>query len=261
MEINKKKEKGVVIVSVSGRIDAITAPDFEKNLAEVIGTGEKTFLIRMDQLEYISSAGLRSILAIAKMLKAREGTLAFSELRGPVKDVFKISGFGSIFNSLRYRGRRPETILIVFMDDNAQHIVVPAHMKSLQKTITFVSSFAKGQGFDPQRLNEIELCVEEVLVNIFAYAYPGAPGEVEISCRSGPEGALTIEIVDSGIPFNILSTDDPDISLNIDERHVGGLGIYFVKQLMDRVEYRRENNKNFLSMTNFSTTTRQLVDK
>jgi serine/threonine-protein kinase RsbW len=139
------------------------------------------------------------------------------------------------------------------MDDNVKNIVVPAQLESLQKSIAFVSSFTRELGFDPRRLSEIELCVEEVLVNIFNYAYPGEPGEVEISCCSGPEGALTIEIVDSGIPFNILSSDDPDISLNIDERHIGGLGIYFVKQLMDRVEYRRENNMNILSMINYAT--------
>ena len=97
MEINKKKEKDVLVVSVSGRIDAVTAPDFEKNLSESIGDGEKTFLIKMNQLEYISSAGLRSILAIAKVLKTRESKMIFSGLQGPVKDVFKISGFGSIF--------------------------------------------------------------------------------------------------------------------------------------------------------------------
>ncbi|HNY73555.1 MAG TPA: STAS domain-containing protein [Syntrophales bacterium] len=97
MEINKKKEKDVLIVSVSGRIDAVTAPDFEKNLMESIGAGEKTFLLAMDHLEYISSAGLRSILAIAKVLKTKEGKLVFAGLQGPVKDVFKISGFGSIF--------------------------------------------------------------------------------------------------------------------------------------------------------------------
>ena len=97
MEINKRKEKDVVVVSVSGRIDAVTAPDFEKNLSESIGDGEKTFLIKMNQLEYISSAGLRSILAIAKVLKTKEGKMVFSELHGPVKDDFKISGFGSIF--------------------------------------------------------------------------------------------------------------------------------------------------------------------
>lgn len=97
MEISKKKEKDVLVVSVSGRIDAVTAPDFEKNLSESIVAGEKTFLIKMNQLEYISSAGLRSILAIAKVLKTKEGKMVFSELHGPVKDVFKISGFGSIF--------------------------------------------------------------------------------------------------------------------------------------------------------------------
>jgi len=116
-------------------------------------------------------------------------------------------------------------------------------------------------GFDSRRLSEIELCVEEVLVNIFNYAYPGEPGEVEISCHSAPEGTLTIRIVDSGIPFNILSSDDPDISLSIDERHIGGLGIYFVKQLMDRVEYHRENNKNVLSLINKGNAVSRPVDK
>ncbi|HOF04916.1 MAG TPA: STAS domain-containing protein [Syntrophales bacterium] len=98
MEINKKREKDVLIVSVKGRIDAVTAPDFEKNLMDFIGAGEKIFLLDMKQLEYISSAGLRSILAIAKVLKTKEGKLVFAGLQGPVKDVFKISGFGSIFN-------------------------------------------------------------------------------------------------------------------------------------------------------------------
>ncbi|MCK9391725.1 MAG: ATP-binding protein [Syntrophales bacterium] len=147
------------------------------------------------------------------------------------------------------------------MDDNVQNIVVLAHLSSLQKSVAFVSSFTRNLGFDPRRLSEIELCVEEVLVNIFNYAYPGESGEVKISCRSGSEGTLTIEIVDSGIPFNILSSDDPDISLNIDERHIGGLGIYFVKQLMDRVEYRRENNKNILSLINNSAIVSRPVDK
>ena len=147
------------------------------------------------------------------------------------------------------------------MDDNVQSIVVPAHLNSLQKSVAFVSSFTRKLWFDSRRLSEIDLCVEEVLVNIFNYAYPGEQGEVEISCRSGPEGTLTVKIVDSGIPFNILSSDDPDISANIDERHIGGLGIYFVKQLMDRVEYRRENNKNILSLINNSAAVSRPVDK
>ena len=97
MEINTKKDQNIVIVSLKGRMDAVTSPDFEKSLSERIAAGESNFLINLGHLEYISSAGLRSILTIAKLLKAKDGKILFAGLRGPVKDVFNISGFGAIF--------------------------------------------------------------------------------------------------------------------------------------------------------------------
>jgi len=97
MEIQSKKEKGGLVVTVKGRIDAVTAPDFEKTLSEWIAAGETIMVVNLSALDYISSAGLRSILAIAKILKAKGGRMMFACLTGTVKDVFKISGFGSIF--------------------------------------------------------------------------------------------------------------------------------------------------------------------
>jgi len=97
MEIQTRKEKNAVIVSVKGRMDAVTAPEFEKNLSDLIAKGENTFLLNFSGLEYISSAGLRSILATAKKLKEKEGKILFAGLHGPVEEVFKISGFHSIF--------------------------------------------------------------------------------------------------------------------------------------------------------------------
>jgi anti-anti-sigma factor len=97
MEIQVTKEKDTVVVTVKGRIDAVTAPEFEKQLADQMAAGEKMFLLNFSGLEYISSAGLRSILVTAKQLKAKEGKLFFAELQRTVKDVFKISGFGSLF--------------------------------------------------------------------------------------------------------------------------------------------------------------------
>ncbi|MHB8771050.1 MAG: STAS domain-containing protein [Syntrophales bacterium] len=97
MEIATKKQGGAMVVSVTGRIDAVTAPEFEKGLSAVIAAGDTVLLLDMNGLEYISSAGLRSILSTAKQLKAKEGKMLFAGLKGPVKDVFKISGFGSIF--------------------------------------------------------------------------------------------------------------------------------------------------------------------
>jgi anti-anti-sigma factor len=97
MEISVRKEKNVSVVSVTGRMDAVTAPEFEKNLSELMSKGEKKFLVNLAGLEYISSAGLRSILVIAKQSKAGQGEVIFFGLRGPVEEVFKISGFHSIF--------------------------------------------------------------------------------------------------------------------------------------------------------------------
>jgi anti-anti-sigma factor len=97
MEITWRKAQRAMIVSVQGRIDAVTAPDFEKRLLELMGQGEGVILLDFSPLEYISSAGLRSILAVAKTLKTKDGQILFFGLQGPVKDVFKISGFGSIF--------------------------------------------------------------------------------------------------------------------------------------------------------------------
>ena len=103
MEIETAKEKNTVVVSVKGKIDAVTAPEFEKVLADLIAQGENAFLLNFGGVEYISSAGLRSILSTAKQLKPKSGNILFCGLKGPVKDVFKISGFGTIFKIFETR--------------------------------------------------------------------------------------------------------------------------------------------------------------
>jgi len=97
MEIQTAKEKNAMVVFVQGKMDAVTAPEFEKAISNLIAQGENFFLFNFSGLEYISSAGLRSILAAAKQLKPKGGNILFSGLKGPVKSVFKISGFGSMF--------------------------------------------------------------------------------------------------------------------------------------------------------------------
>ena len=94
--IDAGREKNAVIITVKGRMDAVSAPDFEKKLGDWIDEGEKNFIVDLGELDYISSAGLRSILATAKKLKAVNGQLLLSALKDVVKEVFDISGFSSI---------------------------------------------------------------------------------------------------------------------------------------------------------------------
>jgi anti-sigma regulatory factor (Ser/Thr protein kinase) len=59
---------------------------------------------------------------------------------------------------------------------------------------------------------------------------------------------LIIEIIDSGIPFDITSLPDPNITADADQRKIGGLGAFLIKKMVDEVRYRRENNRNILSL-------------
>ncbi|MBC8420467.1 MAG: STAS domain-containing protein [Pseudomonadota bacterium] len=93
---NTGKNKDCLIVTVEGRMDAVTAPEFERCLKEWIDEGETLFIVDFGGLDYISSAGLRSILTIAKSLKLKKGQIALSALRSTVKEVFEISGFSTI---------------------------------------------------------------------------------------------------------------------------------------------------------------------
>jgi anti-anti-sigma factor len=98
MEIDVKKEGKAVIISLTGRMDAVSAPQFDKTVDDFMEQGETCILIDFKALEYISSAGLQSVLALAKRLELMNGTVILSDLTGAVKEVFEISGFSSIFS-------------------------------------------------------------------------------------------------------------------------------------------------------------------
>lgn len=97
MELRNQKQDKFFIVKVSGRMDAISAPEFEKSCLEWIRQGESTLLVDLTELEYMSSAGLRSILVVGKKLKSVGGSLSFSSLAPTVAHVFSISNFASMF--------------------------------------------------------------------------------------------------------------------------------------------------------------------
>ncbi len=103
MEFESNKQEEALIIKIKGRMDAITSPEFEKECSKWIDGGESLLVVDLEGLEYISSAGLRSILSAAKSLKAKQGEMRFCNLTGMVQEVFSISGFASmfsIFNSL-----------------------------------------------------------------------------------------------------------------------------------------------------------------
>lgn len=92
MEITTHPHDHAIVMAVTGRLDAITAPDFEREGATYTGV---KLALDLAGLEYVSSAGLRSILALAKQLKTTGGALVLYNVTGLVKEVLEMSGFDS----------------------------------------------------------------------------------------------------------------------------------------------------------------------
>lgn len=95
---------------------------------------------------------------------------------------------------------------------------------------------------------KIRLSVEEIAENIVNYAYNNGNGFVEITTTLDEAGMLTISFKDAGVPFNPLEKEDPDITLGLEERPVGGLGIFICKKMMDSVSYVFEDGCNNFTM-------------
>ena len=128
-------------------------------------------------------------------------------------------------------------------------ITLPARIDSLPRGLALVVACVTAAGFPPRRALEIELAVEEALANICLYAYPDSSGEVEVRCTQDETRHLLIELIDSGIPFNMLARPAPDCTLDAAQRPLGGLGIPLIRALMDDATYHREGTRNILRLT------------
>ena len=123
----------------------------------------------------------------------------------------------------------------------------------LEQLAQVVEAFGARHSSRKKVVFDLHLALEEVFTNVVSYAYEGgAPRPVVVRLtRAGEE--LRVEVEDEGHPFNPLELAPPDLSRPLEERSVGGLGIFLVRQAMDTLEYRREDGRNVLVMTRRAT--------
>ena len=133
-----------------------------------------------------------------------------------------------------------------------EKITVEAVLDNLQMVIDFATEHLEERDCPMKISMQIELVVEEIFVNIANYAYQPDIGSATF-CMEFEENpsAVLMTFIDSGKPYNPLEKIDPDTSLAIEERDVGGLGIFLVKKNVDKISYKYENSKNILIMKKF----------
>ena len=127
--------------------------------------------------------------------------------------------------------------------------IFPAKIETLSQVISFVEETLENYECSIKAQTAICVAVEEIFVNVANYAYGDGVGDVTISIGFDKESRMvTLRISDKGVPFNPLNNADPDITLSVEEREIGGLGIYITKKTMDVVNYAFENEENILTM-------------
>ena len=125
----------------------------------------------------------------------------------------------------------------------------PAKTEVLSDVLGFVDQMLDSFECSMKIQTAVCVAIEEVFVNVANYAYGEGSGDVTLEIGFDEASRdVTFRLSDQGVPFDPLKKPDPDITLSIEERQIGGLGIFIVKKTMDSVNYVYENGKNILTM-------------
>lgn len=128
-------------------------------------------------------------------------------------------------------------------------LVIENEIEQLTQVATFVEEMSEEQGWGPELVFNLNLVLEEAMTNVVMYAYPeGEKHEIWLTAKI-QDNTLTLILEDEGAHFDPTQVPDADTTLSAEERPIGGLGIFLIRQMMDDVAYARQEDRNVLTMT------------
>ena len=127
-------------------------------------------------------------------------------------------------------------------------LVIKNDISEISKLATFIGELSEELDFTPELNFNLNLVLEEAVSNVILYAY-GKEEQKEISLVAYlSDNNLVFVLTDSGAEFDPTKVPDADVTLSAEEREIGGLGIFLIRQIMNTVEYQRIDGKNVLTM-------------
>ena len=127
-------------------------------------------------------------------------------------------------------------------------IILTNDISEISRLNEFVEEIGSELSLSPDIIFNLNLVLEEAVVNIISYAYPKEEHEsIYLSARLH-EGSIVLVLTDTGKEFDPTLSPDVDITLSAEERSIGGLGIFLIRQIMNEVRYERIDGKNVLTL-------------
>ncbi|MEK7809318.1 MAG: ATP-binding protein [Chloroflexota bacterium] len=125
---------------------------------------------------------------------------------------------------------------------------VTARYDRIKQICSFVVDAANVAGLDESSTFQCQIAVDEACTNIIEHGYEGEDkGRIDVICNTTP-GVLKIELLDQALPFDLDKVPEPELGAPLEDMKIGGLGIYFMKKMMDDVSFSRENGTNKLML-------------
>ena len=130
-----------------------------------------------------------------------------------------------------------------------KEMTIAATVENIEAVTDFVNEQLEALDCPMKAQMQIDIAIDELFGNIAHYAYNPDVGEATVRVEVVEEPlSVIITFIDGGVPYDPLSAADPDTTLSVEERGIGGLGIFMVKKSMDDITYRYENGSNILSI-------------
>ena len=127
-------------------------------------------------------------------------------------------------------------------------LILQNEVAEISKLAIFIEELGEEFGLSPELVFNLNLVLEEAVSNVILYAYPKEEHQTISLIARKKDGQLLFILTDSGKEFDPTQAPDADITLSAEERPIGGLGIFLIRQIMNTVEYQRIEGKNVLTL-------------
>jgi serine/threonine-protein kinase RsbW len=129
--------------------------------------------------------------------------------------------------------------------DKTFELIIDSNIEKIPEVSALLGEEMQTFGFGSEEILDTQLAVEEAIINVINHGYKNPGGEIIVSCRISTD-CIKVQITDAAPRFDPLSVPEPELDSTLEDRGVGGLGVFLIRRVMDEISYRYENGKNIL---------------